>query len=181
MTRIGGIMRLSRSPIIVDDIETLFYDQMDVNEQMSTRPANAIIIEGYATRWGVRDREGEVFKKGAFTKSLKLSEHAHGVFMLWQHDENTWPVGKWTTLREDDVGLWCRGSIYPKDRTIWGASPDLMGAVWERKVSELSVGVYPVASYNMLGRHVVTEAWLTEISIGQDAVLPGATFSIVNR
>lgn len=164
-----------RRKAILDDVETLFAEQIEITDQMSSRPADAIVIEGYATRWGLRDLEGETLKRGVFTDSLHLSQHAHGVFMLRQHDERTWPIGRWSTIREDATGLWCRGAIYPK--FCQGVFPS---QVRSREVRELSVGYYPTVVTRHLGGRTITKAWLTEISVGSNPVLVGSTFQVVN-
>lgn len=147
---------------------------MDINDQMSSRPLDAVIIEGYATYWNMINRKRETFERGMFSQSLHLSQHAHGVFMLRQHDESTWPIGKWTTIKEDDRGLWVRGALYPK-----ACDPVFLSDVKSQKIRELSVGIYPTAIRRTLRGKLVTQAWLTEISLGQNAMLPGTTFRVV--
>lgn len=147
---------------------------MDINDQMSSRPADAVIIEGYATYWDMIDKKREAFIRGAFADSLHLSQHAHGVYMLRQHDENTWPIGKWTVIKEKDRGLWVRGALYPK-----ACDPEFLADVKSRKIHELSVGVYPTIFTPIPKGKLIKQAWLTEISVGQNAMLPGTTFRVI--
>lgn len=68
-------------------------------------------FEGYASVFGVQDSDGDVIVKGAFQKSIAKFE-AKGKMpkMLWQHNP-TMIVGKYTEIREDDYGLWVKGSL----------------------------------------------------------------------
>ena len=69
------------------------------------------MISGYASSFDVTDQQRDRVLKGAFTKSL----HAWRILgkmpkMLWQHDPKC-PIGKWTTLFEDDCGLYAEGYL----------------------------------------------------------------------
>lgn len=68
-------------------------------------------FEGYASVFGVQDSDGDVIVKGAFQKSIE-SYQKRGKYpkMLWQHNP-TMIVGKWTEMREDERGLWVKGSL----------------------------------------------------------------------
>lgn len=69
------------------------------------------MISGYASSFNVTDHQGDRVLKGAFLKSL----HSWRVLgkmpkMLWQHDPKC-PIGKWTSLLEDDCGLYVEGYL----------------------------------------------------------------------
>ena len=69
------------------------------------------MISGYASSFEVTDYQGDRVLKGAFSTSL----HSWRVLgkmpkMLWQHDPKC-PIGKWTTLVEDDRGLYVEGFL----------------------------------------------------------------------
>lgn len=71
--------------------------------------AESGVIEGYASKFNIEDRGGDVMMPGAFTESLK-SRPPPGVKMLWQHD--AWqPIGIWDEIREDATGLWVKGRL----------------------------------------------------------------------
>jgi hypothetical protein len=69
------------------------------------------VIEGYASTFGVRDYQGHSIDKGAFFDTL-TNHTAQGTApaMLWAHDLSR-PVGSWTSLAEDGVGLLATGRI----------------------------------------------------------------------
>lgn len=71
-------------------------------------------IEGYASNFGNRDLVGDIVQRGAFTKSL-AGRPAGGVAMLWQHDQKR-PIGVWTEITEDAVGLRVKGRILTQTR-----------------------------------------------------------------
>lgn len=65
------------------------------------------ILEGYASVFGVQDSDGDVITKGAFSDSIKSGKQ---IKMLWQHDARE-IIGKWSEIREDDNGLYVKGSL----------------------------------------------------------------------
>lgn len=71
-------------------------------------------IEGYASNFGNRDLVGDIVQPGAFTKSLS-GRHPAAVAMLWSHDHKR-PVGVWTEIAEDGVGLRVKGRILIQTR-----------------------------------------------------------------
>jgi len=69
----------------------------------------ALVIEGYASLWGVADLNGDVVARGAFGGTIAVAS-ARGVRMLHQHDSRS-VIGVWDDMREDERGLWVRGRI----------------------------------------------------------------------
>ncbi|KEY58498.1 HK97 family phage prohead protease [Serratia sp. DD3] len=72
-------------------------------------------FEGYGSVFGVKDSYGDIVIPGAFVKSLdnwkaKGSQPA----MLWQHKSDE-PIGVYTEMREDDVGLFVKGRLLIDD------------------------------------------------------------------
>jgi HK97 family phage prohead protease len=61
---------------------------------------------GYASVFGVVDWWDDVVEAGAFADSLKARSPA----MLWQHNMDE-PIGTWPELKEDEHGLWVKGSL----------------------------------------------------------------------
>lgn len=158
------------------EIETLFEEQREIIEQLSTHPSNALVIEGYAALWDQRDLQGELFKPGAFAQSLDLSKGAWGVLMLYNHIER-WPIGRWSKIHEDDTGLFVRGAVYPRTTARpFLCPPEVVKAVRNEEFDALSPGfVYA----HDTRRGVIKAAYLTEISIGRNPAQPGARFRIV--
>lgn len=68
-------------------------------------------IEGYASIFGNVDSYGDRVVRGAFTSSIKrYSAESRMPAMLWQHKIDE-PIGRWTEMHEDDVGLWMAGEF----------------------------------------------------------------------
>jgi HK97 family phage prohead protease len=69
------------------------------------------VFEGYGSVFSIEDMGGDVVVPGAFTETL-AKQKAAGRFpaMLWQHRQAE-PVGVWTSMEEDSVGLKVRGQL----------------------------------------------------------------------
>lgn len=68
-------------------------------------------FEGYCSKWDLLDRGGDIVRKGAFKKSLAAWRKRKTLPpVLWQHDPSS-PIGIWTDLVEDDVGLYGKGQL----------------------------------------------------------------------
>lgn len=79
------------------------------NFKMSIKTLNEDgTFEAYGSIFGNVDSYGDIVDKGAFTKTL--ADRGNKVRLLWQHD-STKPIGKFTSLSEDDMGLKCVGSL----------------------------------------------------------------------
>lgn len=75
--------------------------------EQGLRVAQPLLIEGYASVFGIADLGGDVVRAGAFARSLRvrpvlpmLLQHRHGAI-----------AGRWTRLSEDGRGLFVRGLI----------------------------------------------------------------------
>lgn len=109
---------------------------------------------------------------GAFTKTL--SEQAHRVKILWQHDASE-PIGKPLVLREDARGLFLRAQLSATPR-----GKDAAELLRDGVLTELSIGFDPVRSTTVdegpgVGqvRHI-HELKLWEISLVTFAANPDA-------
>lgn len=67
-------------------------------------------FEGYGAIFNIVDQGGDVILPGAFTNSLE-SIPPQRVKMLWQHNPSE-IIGKYTEIREDGRGLYCKGKIF---------------------------------------------------------------------
>jgi len=67
------------------------------------------VFEGYASLFGKEDLGRDIVLPGAFKDSL-VRRGVAGVKMLFQHDPGE-PVGVWTEIREDKVGLFVKGRL----------------------------------------------------------------------
>ena len=91
-------------------------------------------IYGYATVFGNRNSYGFQIRKGAYSKVL-----AEGVNpkMFFNHDSWNLPIGKWTDLKEDEIGLKVEGVL---TKGVSKAE-DIYHAVKAGTVDGLSVGI----------------------------------------
>ncbi len=70
------------------------------------------VIAGYASIFGGEpDAYGDVVSPGAFAASL-ADHRKRGTtpVMLWAHDQSR-PIGAWTDIREDAIGLSVKGRL----------------------------------------------------------------------
>jgi HK97 family phage prohead protease len=69
------------------------------------------LVTGYGSVFGVKDSYSDIVAPGAFASSLtEWSAKGRLPSMLWQHDQSE-PVGVWTEMVEDGVGLRCTGQL----------------------------------------------------------------------
>ncbi len=72
-------------------------------------------FEGYGSVFGVKDSYDDIVMPGAFAGSLSSwSEKGALPAMLWQHRMDE-PIGIYTEMKEDDVGLWLKGRLLIDD------------------------------------------------------------------
>ncbi|MCE2597208.1 HK97 family phage prohead protease [Motilimonas cestriensis] len=72
-------------------------------------------FEGYGSVFGVKDSHKDIVLPGAFANSLaEWSGKGQFPSMLWQHKMDE-PVGVYTEMREDDVGLFVKGRLLIDD------------------------------------------------------------------
>ena len=72
-------------------------------------------FEGYGSVFGVKDSYSDIVIPGAFTKSMDNWKVKGGQpAMLWQHKTDE-PIGVYTEMREDDVGLFVKGRLLIDD------------------------------------------------------------------
>lgn len=120
-------------------------------------------FQGYANVFNILDSGMDIVSPGAFSKSLKAS-YKSGTLpkMLWQHDRDK-PIGVWTTMKEDDVGLYAEGKLVQEVQLAKEAYA-LMKA---RALDGLSIGYIPVKwKYdNSTDIRTLTEIDLKEVSV----------------
>lgn len=91
-------------------------------------------ISGYATVFGNRNSYGFQIRKGAYSKVLTEGANPK---MFFNHDSYGLPIGKWTALQEDEIGLKVEG-ILTKGIS---QSEDIYHAVKAGTVDGLSVRI----------------------------------------
>ena len=127
-----------------------------------------VLIEGYASLFGVADDGGDIVRAGAFTRSLRRTG---GVAMLMQHRDGA-RAGRWTRMIEDGRGLFVRGLV---------EAPGALALV-ARGMDGLSIGFRPSMwrPRGNGGRELI-EVDLVEVSLVQAPMLSGARFSVQGR
>ena len=129
--------------------------------------ASSLVIEGYASLWGVADLNRDVTLKGCFDQSL-VGRGPAGVRMLHQHEDA--PVGVWDEIYEDERGLFVRGQVMD-----WSAGARFCQAlVRAGALDGLSIGFRPVAARRDGPLRVLTAVDLWEVSLVTFPMLPGA-------
>lgn len=132
-------------------------------------------IEGHGSVFGNVDLGGDIVMPGAFKRSL--AEHRaerKAVPMLWQHQHDA-PIGVWSELREDDVGLAIKGELAQTQLGQEGRTLIKMGAV-----SGLSIGGELLEfDFNDDGNRLIKEFKLWEISPVTFAMNTAATIEAV--
>ncbi|TNH06636.1 HK97 family phage prohead protease [Testudinibacter sp. TR-2022] len=73
------------------------------------------VFSGYCNVFDLKDSYGDIVRKGAFAQTL-LDWAGKGKMppVLWNHDRNQ-PIGVWTSLKEDDHGLYGEGKLLIND------------------------------------------------------------------
>ncbi|WBU61818.1 HK97 family phage prohead protease [Paracoccus albus] len=137
------------------------------------RPAlrDGVVIEGYASRFGLPDQGGDIVAPGAFAASLaKLAARGDKVRMLWQHDPAK-PIGVWDEIREDETGLFVRGRLL-EGVTLAQEAATLIEA---GAIDGLSIGYRTIrAEKDGKGCRVLREVELWEVSLVTFPMLPEA-------
>lgn len=96
-------------------------------------------FSGYGSVFGNEDSYGEIVAPGAFAKSLvEIAGKGRPVPVLWQHRSGE-PIGIYTSLKEDGIGLFVEGKLLKDDVRQAAESYALMKA---GAVSGLSIGYY---------------------------------------
>jgi HK97 family phage prohead protease len=134
--------------------------------------AQSLVIEGYASLFGVEDLAGDVVRAGAFARSLQAGG---SVGMLLNHGGRR-HVGRWTCLREDGRGLFVRGYV-TADSPAGQAALQMIG---EDRLSGLSIGfIARDWSPRVTRGRELREIDLREVSLVSSPMLESARFAAV--
>lgn len=133
----------------------------------------SLLIEGYASLWGVEDLKGDVVAEGAFSESLRRTG-ADGVRMLHRHEPRS-VVGLWDEVVEDGRGLFVRGRI------IAGSVEGRLaqGLARAGAMDGLSIGFRTAAARREGRLRVLSRIDLREVSLVAFPALEEARFRIV--
>lgn len=112
------------------------------------------IVTGYFSSFDNMDSDGDVIRKGAFTKTIK--ENFQRVRHLLDHDA-TKSVGKIQMLQEDSKGLY-----YESKAGRHTLGRDFLLMVEDGLINEHSIGFVTIKQKNMGGYNEITEVKLYE-------------------
>lgn len=131
---------------------------------------------GYASLFGQADDQKDVVSPGAFAAALRR-RGARRIAMLYQHEPSR-PVGVWTSLREDQRGLWVEGQLALNAHDGRNAHALLKAGA----LSGLSIGFHVVtAERRPGGGRLLYEIDLWEISLVTFPMLDAARVSHVKQ
>lgn len=68
-------------------------------------------FSGYANTFDLKDRAGDITQRGAFTKSIAKHAAAGTKVKMLAHHDTTRPIGVWTSMAEDEKGLFVEGRL----------------------------------------------------------------------
>lgn len=134
-------------------------------------------FEGYASVFGEVDLGGDVVMPGAFARTLQGRDPA-SVKLLWQHEAGE-PIGVWTALVEDAVGLKARGRL----NLAVGRARETHALLRQGAVDGLSIGFRAgrVSRDRNAGVRRIHTLDLVEISIVTFPMLPQARVHAVKQ
>ena len=115
-----------------------------------------IKFEGFASTFGNRDSDDDIIEQGAFKKSLKKRKPR----LLLQHRSDK-PIGKFTEIKENDVGLFVKGELA---NTADGR--DTAELLRMEALDSMSIGFIPkLTEFGKNGLRRLKEVDLFEVSI----------------
>tara|TARA_R110001606_G_scaffold30798_3_gene94917 strand:- start:1591 stop:2013 length:423 start_codon:yes stop_codon:yes gene_type:complete len=127
-----------------------------------------LLIEGYASLFGVADAGGDVVRAGAFARSLR---ETRVLPMLLQH-RNGAVAGRWTRMIEDGRGLYVRGLVEAESARGLAA----------RGLDGLSIGFRPrLWRARVEGGRELIEVELVEVSLVAVPMLGAARFALLGE
>lgn len=126
----------------------------------------AVLIEGYASVFGVEDLSGDVVRAGAFSGLGK----ERVLPMLLQHRQGA-EIGRWVRLGEDGRGLFVRGLINEASAAF----------LVRNGLNGLSIGFRPLVwTVRPGGGRLLSKIELVEVSLVANPMLPSARFEVVS-
>lgn len=127
-------------------------------------------VSGYLSVFGVKDSDSDIIIKGAYAKSIRErgpSSSANGkIAFLWQHDMKD-PIGQFTVLQEDNIGLYFEASmddgVPNADRAIKQLRSGTLNQfsigfqyIWDKLEYDESLDAFIVKEVNLFEGSVVT-------------------------
>lgn len=132
----------------------------------TSRPGTEILIEGYASLFGIEDRARDIVRAGAFSACASTE----AMPMLLQHQAGA-KIGRWVRIVEDGRGLFVRGLIEAASAK----------SLVKNGLNGLSIGFRPrVWTLRSGGGRVLSKIDLVEISLVAEPMLPTARFNVIS-
>lgn len=141
-------------------------------------------FEGYGSVFNVEDYGGDVIKPGAFKATLKeWATKSKLPKMLLQHGggwagsaEDMVPIGKWTKMSEDSVGLRVEGRLFTESergKMIHAAmrEGELDGLSIGYRAKEYTIGTKPEEPYRTIKRLDLMEVSVVLFGMNPDALV----------
>lgn len=148
--------------------------RLDLNCSSLKFDAETRTFEGYASKFGGVDSYGDTIIPGAYKATLETRDRP--VRMRWNHFGPV--IGKFDEIREDEHGLWVRGSLTPGH----SVAEDAYASLKHGAVDGLSIGFRVPeggAEKNDHGGFDLKEIDLVEISVVEEPADLGAKISDV--
>lgn len=122
---------------------------------------NAYQFTGYASMFNGVDSYGDTIEPGAYKNTLENRDRP--VRMRWNHYGDV--IGKWTSIREDEKGLYVEGELTPGH----SKAADVFASLKHGAIDGLSIG-YRIKAFNQLdnNRRLLKEIDLVEISVVEE-------------
>lgn len=124
-------------------------------------------FSGYASVFNGVDSYGDMIQKGAYEETLKNRQRP--IRMRWNHYGEV--IGKWTTLKEDNKGLYVEGELTPNH----SKAMDVYASMKHGAVDGMSIGYRVVSSEKLEnGVNLLKQIDLVEISVVEEPADLGA-------
>ena len=125
-------------------------------------------FSGYASTFGNVDSYGDTIFKGAYLDTLENRERS--IKLRWNHWGDV--IGKWTSIREDEKGLFVEGELTPNH----SKAKDVFASLQHGAIDGLSIGYHAVKEEpNETGGFDLKQIHLSEISIVEEPADINAT------
>lgn len=113
----------------------MFRKTLSLSETEIKLDAEKGTFEGYASVFGGVDSYGDTIVRGAYDYTLRT----HGKpKMFFNHDQMSIPIGKFTSAKEDDKGLFVAGELTPGN----SRSEDVRASLKHGTIDGLSIGYW---------------------------------------
>ena len=143
------------------------YKRLDLQTSAIKAEGESMTFEGYASMFNGIDSYGDTIRPGAYAKTLE--NRSRPIRLRWNHFGPV--IGKFEEIREDEYGLFVKGSLTPEH----SVASDVYASLKHGAVDGMSIG-YRVKDDEMEGNiRVLKEIELIEISVVEEPADLGAT------